>query len=288
MIWLGEHRGFLSDWATQRWVQLTGRKYSFDEAPWLVGPTGPTSGIGAGAIERAAECEGLVPLDQRSTSGLIPHFSELRGQSFDPERISPGVRAFYEQTSRYEIDVWSQWRGLFQPFGSLLARIFSRRLQQLNVPLAPLDTSMGIASSVTQYARPPDDRTAYTAWIRKIIGSGDILFAAAYSTTRIPGHDGPCVRVVFPLPNGNAIVLMKPVVHEDGSMSLVSKGARFGDPGFYFTIRTEGSALVARYLQSLRDLITVFALNNEVRANHVLTLWGRDVLQLHYRMRRND
>lgn len=287
MIWLGEERGFLSDWVTQRWVQLTGRTVSFDEAPWLVGPTGLTSGIGVSAIEQAAKSEGLVPLDNQSSYGLIPDFSELRAEHFDPGRVSLGVRAFYEQTSRYEIDVRSEWRGLFRPFGSLLAQVFGRRLQQLNVPLSPLDTSLGISSSVTQYVRPHDGRPAYTAWIRKMIRTGDVLYAAAYSTTEIPGHDGMCARVVFPLPNGNAIVLMRPAVHEDGSMSLVSEGARFGDPGFYFTIKTEGSAIVARYLPSFRDVITVFEVDSGIRADHFFTLWGTDVLYLRYRMTRN-
>jgi hypothetical protein len=287
MIWLGEERGFLSDWVTQRWVQLTGRKLSFNEAPWLLGPTGLTSGVGVSAIEKAAKSQGLVPLDHQSTCGLIPDFTELRAENFDPGRVSPGVRAFYEQTSRYEIDVRSEWKGLFRPFGSLLARIFGRRLQQLNVPLSPLDTSLGIASSVTPYVRPHDGKQAYTAWIREIIGSGDVLYAAAYSTTQIPGHDGPCVKVVFPLPNGNAIVIMRPLVHEDGSMSLVSQGFRFGDPGFYFTITARGSALVARYLRSFRDVITVYEIDDEIRANQFFTLWDRDVLYLRYRMTRH-
>ena len=286
MIWLGEERGFLPDWATQRWVQLTGRRVSFDEAPWLVGPTGLTTGIGATAIERAAKSEGLVAVDQRSTCGLIPNLSQLRAAGFEPGRVSPQVRAFYEQTSRYEIDVRSGWTGLFRPFGRLLTHIFARRLQQLNVPLSPLDLRLHVASSITQYVRPDDGRPVYAAWIRQMVGSGDVLYAAAYSTTQIPGHDGTCVKVVFPLPNGNAIVFMRPLAHEDGSMSLVSEGSRFGDPGFYFTIAAKGAALIVRYLRSFRDVITVSQIDNEVRADQSFTLWGKDVLFLRYWMTR--
>lgn len=286
MVWLGEDRGFLSDWATQRWVQLTGRKVSLDEAPWLLGPTGFTTGIGATAIERAAKSEGLVSVDQRRTCGLIPNFSELSAASFDPSRVSPEVRDFYEQTSRYEIDVWSRWTGMFQPFGRLLSHIFARRLQQLNVPLTAMDTSHGIASSITQYVRPNTGRPVYAAWIRKMIRSGDVLYAAAYSTTQIPGYCGACVKVVFPLPNGNAIVFMRPFAHDDGSMSLVSEGSRFGDPGFYFTIMAKGPALIARYLRSFRDVITVSEIDNEIHADQSFTLWGMNVLFLRYRMTR--
>jgi hypothetical protein len=41
------------------------------------------------------------------------------------------------------IDCWSEWSSIFRPFGRLLAIVFSRRLQQLNVPLTGLDTSLG-------------------------------------------------------------------------------------------------------------------------------------------------
>jgi hypothetical protein len=48
--------------------------------------------------------------------------------------VALAVKQFYEQTSEYELDAWSEWCGLFRPFGRTLAVLFSRRLQQLNVP----------------------------------------------------------------------------------------------------------------------------------------------------------
>jgi len=44
---------------------------------------------------------------------------------------------------------------------------------------------------------------------------------------RLPGRRGLCVKVVFPLPNGNAIVLMQPEAHPDGSFPVVSAGRRY-------------------------------------------------------------
>ena len=36
MSWLDERRGYLSDWVTQRWVQLMGRRVDLDGAErWL-------------------------------------------------------------------------------------------------------------------------------------------------------------------------------------------------------------------------------------------------------------
>lgn len=53
---------------------------------------------------------------------------------------------------------------------------------------------------------------------------------------RRPGWPAPCVKVVFPLPHGNAVVIRKARGQADGSLTLTSAGARFGDPGFCFTV----------------------------------------------------
>lgn len=68
---------------------------------------------------------------------------------FDPGAISPSVVDFYARTSIYSLDAWSEWTGIFRLFGWALATLFSRRLQQLNVPLSALDTSRGMTSEVT-------------------------------------------------------------------------------------------------------------------------------------------
>ena len=92
-----------------------------------------------------AAAHGLRVLRGQAT-GLVPDFEILRSGAFDPGAISPAVIDFYTQTSEYDLDAWSQWCGAFRPFGWMLAVLFSRRLQQLNVPLSNLDTSRGMTS----------------------------------------------------------------------------------------------------------------------------------------------
>lgn len=288
MIWLGEQRGYLSDWVTQRWVQLTGRRVDLDGAErWLAGAVGPSREVGREYFARLAEREGLTLRRAPAGTGLLPALETLAGPDFDPKRVHPDVAAFYTQTADYELDAWAEWCGLFRPFGRLLALLFSRRLQQLNVPLSALDTSRGITSDVIQLVEPGSGEIRYTAWLRTLVGSGNVLYAGSYSVIRIPGHPGPCVKVVFPLPNGNAQVLMRPTVHEDGSLTVTSSGARFGAPGFYFTVHhraRERAPVWARYLRALRESIHVYAATDGVRADHVLTLFGATFLRLHYRL----
>ena len=121
--------------------------------------------------------------------------------------------------------------------------------------------------------------------MRELLVSGNVLYAGDYSLAEVPNRLGRCVRVVFPLPNGNAMVLMRPQVHPDGSLSVISAGRAFGDPGFYFTVHDQQGRVWARYLRALKESIRVFPNENGfVRADHVLTLWGATFLRLHYRL----
>src|SRR5262249_57625433 len=122
-------------------------------------------------------------------------------------------------------------------------------------------------------------------WLGETRGSGLTVYVGVYSIARVPGHPGPCVKVVFPLPNGNATVIMKPTV--DGSaLRLESSGRRIGDPGFYFTVRRDAEHAWVRYLRSFRETIRVFVeLPGELRTDHQFTLWSRTFLRLHYRLR---
>ncbi len=288
MIWLGNRRGYLADWITQRWVQFTGRRVRFSNLPWLDGPVGDTRGIGRTFFETYATRHGLRAVRSSTPRGLRLHFRELAGPHFDPGQVHPAVARFYEETSEYTLDAWSQWCGAFRPFGSLLALLFSRRLQQLNVPLSPLDTSHGITSEVVELRDAATGDRVAAVWIRELIGTQNLLYAGSYSVTDVPGFAGRCVKVVFPLPNGNCVVVMKPSVDKEGSFTVSSVGRQFGDPGFYFTVHAGDGNGWARYVRTLRESIRVDAGGDAVLyARHDLWIWRTRFLRLHYRLARS-
>ena len=286
-MWLGERRGNLVDWATQRWVCLTGRRVDLAAAPWLAGPVGATRGIGADYFDRWAAAEGLTATRHESGAGLIAPFEVLRGPDFDPGAVATAVADFYEHAADYDLDAWSEWSGAARPFAWLVAVLFSRRLGQLNLPLSALDASWGMTSAVVRVIEPATGAVRANAWVRTLVKTGRIVYVGSYSVATPPGASGPCVRTAFPLPNGNAVVLLRPEAQADGSLVLVSAGRRFGDAGFYFTVRRPDGSIRARYLRSFRERIHVYpAPGGVVRADHTMTLWGRRCLHLHYRLRR--
>jgi len=284
-MWLGAKRGYLTDWVTQLWVKVTGRKITIDACPWLAGPVGKPTGIGADFFEQLAREEGL---SIEPGIGLLADFMQLESERCRARNVDPSVVHFYEHTAEYQMDAWSEWAGAFKPFGWLLAWIFSRRLQQLNVPLSGLDTSQGITSHILNLKENSTGRVRYTAWVRRLLSSQNVLYAGSYSVCSVPDSRGMCVKVVFPLPNGNAEVIMYPASLPNGSFCLTSSGKGFGAPGFYFTVHG-ANGVWARYVRSMRETITVFPGEvNEIRADHVLRIWGFVFLRLHYRLRRTS
>jgi hypothetical protein len=273
MLWLGERVGYVPDAITQLWVRATGRQFSLRECPWLDGPIGDTRRIGRDFFERIAPREGG---SIRVGSGLLPDVSALI------PGMDPAVADFYQNTAAYRVDAWSEWDGMLKPFGVLLAQIFSRRLEQLNVPLDNMETSRGMTSDIFDVLDANGD-VKTIAWVRTLAASGRTIYCGSYSTCRVPGFDGNCLKVSFPLPNGNATVILFPEVRADGSLVLTSRGDRFGDPGFYFVWHS-GNRPFARYVRAMRERIHVYRAGDDVRTDHELWFFGRRFLRLHYRL----
>jgi hypothetical protein len=283
--WLGPRRGYLTDWITQEWVRRTGRLVALDDEPWLRGPSGPPEGIGEDYFDRLSAAEGLAVVADDPDAGLIEDFDSLRSDDLDPDVVRPEVIDFYERTARYRLHLWSHWSPAFRPFGRLVDATFSRRLRQLQLPLAPLDTSRGVSSRLLRLGN--GDGRELTAWLRRRLPGGEVIYAGVYSVARPPLATGPCVKVVFPLPNGNASVFLTPVALGDGSLELVSAAQRFGGPGFYFVVVHDARRVWAKHVPALTERIHVYVdSSGELHTDHVLKLWRRTFLRLHYAMTR--
>ncbi len=244
---------------------------------------GDTMIIGEDFYKQVARDENLEIVINEKDSGLLKDLDVLRNNS--PILFNSKVKDFYQHTINYGFDVWSEWSGFFKPFGRLLAIIFSRRLQQLNVPLSPMDTSMGVTSEIIQLKNKTTGEAVYRIWMRKQIESKNVIYAGCYGWCKPPNVNYNCIKVVFPLPNGNCTVIMTPTVGDDCSLLLQSKGDKFGDPGFYFTLRKPDGSYHARFLKTMRETIHVYEDTNSVlRTDHLLTIWKRKFLKLHYKI----
>lgn len=158
--------------------------------------------------------------------------SGLDGPGFAAADLAPQVRDFYEHTSDWRMEVWTQWSAVFQPGGELVSRVFGRRVHQLAIPTRPLDVARGMNSRVVLLVGA-DGRQDAAAWLRQLRSTGEYVYSGRYATRLLPGHDRPSVHVTFPLESGNVQVFLRPSVGTAGSLVLSSPSGPFGDDGAY-------------------------------------------------------
>ena len=221
---INKKRGHLQDWITQVWVKATGRRINPENSDWLLGPIGDTDIIKDQFISAIAEKEDLEIASNIPDSGLLNSFNDLELSESEISLINKKVIDFYERTSNYNFEVWSEWRGLFRPFGWLLSVIFSRRLQQLNLPLSALDSAKGIQSNIIKLIDKKSKLVKWTIWYRILKSTNNVIYSGVYTTCSVPNFPGKFLKVVFPLPNGNATVIMRKDILEDGALLLTSDG----------------------------------------------------------------
>jgi hypothetical protein len=263
------------DWVTQQWVKSARRTLTPDLG-WLAGPAGDPRIIGADFYSQLALLENLK---MRRGNGLIADMDDL----LDTTDLNPKIRDFYEHTSEFDMQVSSQWCGAFYPFGWLIAYIFSRRLQQLNVPLNCGVSSDALTNEVLVLSDRNDQRR-YTGWLRRKVAEKEIVYAGIYGPTVLP-NGGRMLKVQFPLPNGNATVIMRPEVIENGELLLTASGETFGSDGFYFQVHGP-QVIHLRFVRSVHEQIHVFEDDRGLAASHSFNLFGFRCFHSTYRMSR--
>lgn len=262
-------------------IRLFGRRCTPEQVAWLLGPMGGAT-IGDRPYEEIARTEHLSIERLATTGGLLPEFASLASAGFDPQRVDRRIRDFYEHTGRYRLDTWASTRFPARIALWLLVTTISRRVQQLDLPLDGLDTARGITNEII-LLRDASGAVRYTGWFRKRVHDDRVLYTGFYMTQRIPRDDVPCVKAVFPMPEGNATVVLRPV--NDGTgLRLTSVGTGFGDAGFY-RVQRSGAALRIWRVAHLHDTFHLYVDHEGcVRGDHQIRFLGVDVLTLHYRM----
>lgn len=266
-------------------IQIFGRTLPVRSVPWLSGPIG-SDYIGDKPYEEVAAREDLELVRRAATGGLLPDVGALAGPSSRIDQLRPEVRHFYEHTGAYRMDVWSEsfFPGKIGLW--LLVTTISRTVNQLNFPLRALATAKGIDSEIV-LLKDRAGAVRYAGWYRRLIESGRTIYTGFYMTERVPCCDNPCVKVVFPMPDGNATVILRPTIDEQGHLHLSSKGAGFGDAGFYRIHALGDGRIVVWRVTTLHEDFHVYLDEESIlRCDHSVRFLGMPILHLHYRIER--
>jgi hypothetical protein len=196
--------------------------------------------------------------------------------------LMPRLRDFYEHTSNWRMEVWTQWNPVFQPGGELISRLFGRRVQQLALPTRPLDVAHGMDSRVAIIVGHDGAQRA-AGWIRTLRATGEYVYSGCYSSRLLPGTRQPSVHVAFPLEAGNVQVFLRPRVLPDGALELSSPAGAFGENGAYVVVQDRGRTHAAR--APIHERFRVYVDRDGVLwTDHLLRLWSAPVVRLHYKL----
>jgi hypothetical protein len=269
------------DWFTQQWAILWGKKIAPEDFPWLIGPFGNVDGIGSNFINQLAEGDGLITDRDTKPRGLIPSIKMLHLSNAELSNLSQKVIDFYENTSQYDLKLTVQWNPFFKVFGILVNKLFSNRINQLNIPLKNVENTESIKSEIITLIDPTSHQVKYTIWLRTSLLNNQVIYSGIYGACTLP-NGKTCVKAVFPLPNGNATVILHPAVGPNGELILESWGKKFGDAGFYFLLHDSRGNYWSQFIGSFRDRLIVREENDVVSAEQTLTLWHQRVVKFTY------
>ena len=272
------------DWVTQQWVIFRGIKIKPEDFPWLIGPFGNLDAIGEDFIIQFAEKENLIIEKESKAKGIIPSMLKLNLSETDFSNLSKNVIRFYENTANHNLDFSVKWNPFFKFFGILINKLFSNRINQLNIPTKNIDDSESLKSEIINLIDPKSNEIKYTFWFRSIESTGQVIYSGVYGICNLPSGK-TCVKAVFPLPNGNATVLMNPSVGENGELVLDSSGEKFGDAGFYFLLKDSKGDYWSQFISSFRDKLIIGSENDLISAEQTLTLWNFKVLTFNYKIK---
>lgn len=273
------------DWITQQWVILFGKKIILTQDEWLIGPFGNTDGIGQKFIEQLATKENLEIDKSGDKRGLLQSIDQLNLPQQDVAILSKQVIDFYENTGGYEFDLKVIWNPFFRIFDGLLKVFFSNRIQQLNLPTENTANSETLNSEIICLVDKNTKQLQRTIWLRTFRMSEQVVYSGVYETCTIPSGK-TCIKAIFPLPNGNATVILKPTVGNNGELILESSGEKMGDSGFYFLLKDSKGVLWTKYIRSFRDTLVVRSENGIIKAEQTLTLGKLRVLTFEYNIKK--
>lgn len=271
----------IQDILTQIWVKTTGRKLDINQHQWLIGPIGDTDIIKNQFVYNLAKSQNLNINENLENAGLLENLEDIG--IVENDHINPKVADFYLHTSKYNLDIVAEWRRIFLPFGMLLKLIFSNRLQQLNLPINQKDFSEGVDSKIIKLKSKTTNETVWTIWYRIAKKSQNVIFSGIYTNCINPNYQQPLFKLIFPLPNGNASIIMRKEILKDGSLVLSSDGKKFGETGFYFTLTDHNGNYWSKFVKTMHERLQVYEdLDKNLKAKHQFSIWNIQFLTLHY------
>jgi hypothetical protein len=265
-------------------LSLLAERVRPEDVPFVVPLASQTRYVGTGYVRSLADVLGGTYTPDVKDIGIVASLDELAGPSFDPARVDPLVREFYEHTTRFALDIVPEWRTWVRPGYLLYRTLLARPLGQANVPMSQREAQHGVRSRIDTITGVDDDTVAVRGWIRSVADTDEPIYVGIYTTYRHEGRG--YVSVGFPLPQASFTATLVPSARAGGGLVLDSR-SELDQPGHYLTyIDPQTGDLTTAAVRGFAERLDVHADDGELRAEHAFWVFGIPFLVLRYRMHR--
>lgn len=215
----------------------------------------------------------------RSVRGQLDDLDDFAREGFDPARVDPRVRAFYERTAEHALQAAAVWHAPFGAPAALFRRAARRLLGQLELPRRD-EQGEAVHTRLFALDDTRDGRAGARGYVRSYgVGEGARAnYVAAYAAQ--PGRGGTYLSCAFPLPFASLLGLLRfEQGARPGGLSLSS--ARREDDAGMFLVTPLGALRLP-----LRERIDVWVDGEALRAEHRVWVLGLPCVTLDYALSR--
>jgi len=240
--------------------------------------------VGADYVEQLAKVRGGTFRRNPPDVGILASLDGLDGPTFDPGRVHPLIREFYEHTSRFRLSIIPEWRRWMKPGYELFKRLVAEPLGQAAIPSNTEEAQRGMVSTIDTIALNDSEEIDIRGWIRTFADSGKPIYVGIYTSFR--HEDRGYVSVGFPIPSANFTATLLPCNARDHGLVLTSR-TELSYPGHYLSsVDSDRDALTVLKLLYFQELIDVYVADGELKTDHSFYLAGQRFLTLHYEIER--
>jgi hypothetical protein len=240
--------------------------------------------VGGDYVEQLAKARGGTFRRNPPDVGILASLDNLEGPTFDPSRVHPLIREFYEHTSRFKLSIIPEWRRWMKPGYELFKLVVAEPLGQAAIPSNIEEAQRGMVSTIDTITLDGDEEIDIRGWIRTFADSGQPIYVGIYTSFR--HQDRGYVSVGFPIPSANFTATLLPRNAGEHDFLLTSR-TDLEFPGHYLSsVDSERDALTVLKLLYFQEQIFVYVADGELKTEHSFYLAGQRFLTLHYEIER--
>src|SRR4051794_16834631 len=265
-------------------VRIMAEEVPAEELRYVVPFEARSKYVGADYVEQLAKVRGGTFRRNPPDIGIIASLDALAGPTFDPARVDPLIREFYEHTSLFKLSIVPEWRTWMKPGYELFKRVVAEPLGQAAIPSNIEEAQRGMVSTIDTIDLDEDEEIDIRGWIRTFADSGKPIYVGIYTTFRHEGRG--YVSVGFPIPSANFTATLDPRNAGDGELLLTSR-SDLPFPGHYLSsVDGERDALTVLKLLAFEEEIHVYVAGGDLKTDHSFALAGQRFLTLRYAIER--